>query len=92
MVAKQMKIQMRGFSLCDDDWRAYPLRNLHILGEQEELMLARLESEEPMTDYEYTRINQDLDMVIAETKRILDFYVKPVVYRWWTTENGRRFI
>jgi hypothetical protein len=87
-MVKQLPLKIRGYSLCDSDWRAWPLQRLGELGEKEGIMLARLESEEPMSDREYTKINQDLDKVIEETKSVLDFYVVPNLGHWWTGRNG----
>jgi hypothetical protein len=92
-VVETPRLPMRGYSLCDDDWRGYPLRLLRPLWEREGELLTVLEDDEvEMTDHMWTKINQDLDTTVAEIKKILDFYVRPVAYRWWTTDEGRRFI
>jgi len=89
---EQGEIKFRGYTLRDNDWREYPLRRLSILGNLEEAGLARLESEEPMTDWEYNQINTHLDAVQKEMKEVISFYVAPVAYRWWVSDEGRRMI
>jgi hypothetical protein len=92
-VVEMPRLPMRGYSLCDDDWREYPLRLLRPLWGHEGELLAILEDQETeLYEEEWTKINQDLDNTVAEINKILDSYVRPVAYRWWTTDDGRRFI
>jgi hypothetical protein len=82
----QLPLPIRGYTLCDSDWRYPVLRNLHTLGESEEYLLTGLEDEENGWEYgtlDYDQAQKQLDIVTKLTMNLWIEKIVPVMGQWW---------
>ena len=79
----QLPLPIRGYTLCDSDWRYPALRNLHTLETAEEAILEKMESGEPISDADYDKLEADLQRVNGNALSLWSGMIAPQLGQWW---------